>query len=129
MASAFIPFGLVIFLFSMGVYGVAFWFCVILSLAGSFKAFYFEYLLTDKRIISKYGLFYIRYREIPLEKVDNIICWQNPKDKLFGTGLITLFGIGIRQTKFRRIANAMDFKHAIHSQLSTEPEHYFQSSQ
>ena len=124
-ASAFVPFGILVLLFSMGVFGAAFWFCVILSLAGAFKAFYFEYLLTDRRIISKYGFFYIRYREIPLEKVDNIICWQNITDKWFGTGLITLFGTGIRQTKFRRIANAMDFRNAIYSQLSTEPEHYF----
>jgi|SRR6056297_35625 len=128
-ASALVPFAVLILLFLMGVYGVAFWFFVVLSLAGAFKSLYFEYLLTDKRIISKYGFFYIRYRELPLDKVDNIICWQNPKDKLFGTGLITLFGTGIRQTKFRRIANAMDFRHAIYSQLSTEPEHYFQSSQ
>jgi len=125
-AAALVPFAVLLVLFLIGVYGVAFWFCVVLALAGAFKAFYFEYLLTDKRIISKYGFFYIRYREIPLEKVDNIICWQNFTDKYFGTGLITLFGTGIRQTKFRRIANAMDFKHAIHSQLSTEPERYFE---
>ena len=125
-ASAFVPFAAFLILFTMGIYGVAFWFCMILALAGAFKSFYFEYVLTNKRVIIKYGFFYIRYREIPIEKIDNIICWQNPKDKLFGTGLITLFGTGIRQTKFRRIANAMQFKHAIYSQLSTEPEHYFE---
>lgn len=125
-ASVLVPFTLLIVMVIAGINGVAFWFCVILALAGAFKSLYFEYLLTEKRIISKYGFFYIRYREIPIDKIDNIICWQNPKDKLFGTGLITLFGTGIRQTKFRRIANAMDFKHAIYSQLSTEPEHYFE---
>ena len=125
-AAALIPFLMLILLFSLGIYGVAFWFCVVLAVIGAFKSFYFEYLLTDKRIISKYGFFYIRYREIPIDKVDNIICWQNVADKYLGTGLITLFGTGIRQTKFRRIANAMDFRHAIYSQLSTEPEHYFE---
>ncbi|NBC27619.1 MAG: PH domain-containing protein [Bacteroidetes bacterium] len=125
-SAAIAPFIVLVFLFSAGVYGVAFWVCVLLSLVGAFKSFYFEYLLTNKRIISKYGFFYIRFREIPIDKIDNIICWQNPKDKLFGTGLITLFGTGIRQTRFRRIANAMDFKHAIYSQLSTEPERYFE---
>ncbi|WP_340105363.1 PH domain-containing protein [Rhodohalobacter sp. 8-1] len=125
-ASVLVPFALLVIMFTAGIYGVAFWFCVVLALAGALKSLYFEYLLTDKRIISKYGFFYIRYREIPIDKIDNIICWQNPKDKLFGTGLITLFGTGIRQIKFCRIANAMDFKHAIYSQLSTEPEHYFE---
>lgn len=125
-ASALLPFTVLILLFLLGIYGVAFWFFVALSLAGAFKSFYFEYLLTDKRIISKYGFFYIRYREISLDKIDNIICWQNLADKWLGTGLITLFGTGIRQMKFRRIANAMDFKHAVYSQLSTEPEHYFE---
>jgi len=127
MASALIPFTALLLLFSFGIYGIAFWFFVLLSLTGAFRAFYFEYLLTDRRIISKYGFFYIRYRELPLEKVDNIICWQNVADKYFGTGLIMLFGTGIRQTKFRRVANAMDFKHAVYSQLSTEPEHYFEN--
>ena len=126
LAIAMVPFAILILLFSLGAYGVGFWFCVILTLTGAFKAFYFEYLLTNKRIISKYGFFYIRYREIPLQKVDNIICWQSTTDKYLGTGRITLFGIGIRQTKFRRIANAMDFKHAVYSQLSTEPKHYFE---
>ena len=127
MASALIPFTVLLLLFLFGIYGIAFWFFVLLSLTGAFRAFYFEYLLTDRRIISKYGFFYIRYRELPLEKVDNIICWQNMADKYFGTGLIMLFGTGIRQTKFRRVANAMDFKHAVYSQLSTEPEHYFEN--
>ncbi len=127
MASALIPFTVLLLLFLFGIYGIAFWFFVLLSLTGAFRAFYFEYLLTDRRIISKYGFFYIRYRELPLEKVDNIICWQNVADKYFGTGLIMLFGTGIRQTKFRRVANAMDFKHAVYSQLSTEPEHYFEN--
>lgn len=124
-ATALIPFILLMLLFAMGIFGVAFWFFVVISLAGAFKSFYFEYLLTDKRVITKYGFFYIRYREIPLDKIDNIICWQNIADKWFGTGLITLFGTGIRQTKFKRMANAKDFKHAVYSQLSTEPEHYF----
>ena len=125
--TAIVPFVAMIFLFTIDSYGIGFWFFTILSLTGALKSYYFEYLLTDKRIISKYGFFYIRYREIPLSKVDNIICWQNIADKYFDTGRITLFGTGIQQTRFRRVANAMDFKHAIYSQLSTEPEHYFDS--
>ena len=114
-------------LFFLGHHGLLFWAAVIIALSGVFKYFYYEHVITNRRIISKYGFFYIRYRELPLEKVDNIICWQNMADKYFGTGLIMLFGTGIRQTKFRRVANAMDFKHAVYSQLSTEPEHYFEN--
>lgn len=126
IATALLPFAILIFLFSTGIYGVAFWFCVLLSIAGAFKSFYFEFLLTNKRIISKFGFFYIRYKEVSLDKVDHIICWQNVADKHFGTGLITLFGTGIPQTKFRRMANALDFKNAVYSQLSTEPDSYFE---
>ena len=127
-AAALIPFTILIALLVLGAYGVGFWFFVIISLIGVFKAYYYEYVLTDKRIISKCGFFYIRYREIPLNKVDNLICWQNIADKCLDTGRITLFGTGIRQTRFRRIANAMDFKHAVYSQLSTETENYFETS-
>ncbi|REL24841.1 PH domain-containing protein [Rhodohalobacter sp. SW132] len=121
-----VPFGLMVILFLIGSYGILFWLSVIFSLLGVFNYFYYEYAVTNRRIITKYGFFYIRYRELSLQKVDNVICWQNIADRRLGTGLITLFGVGITQHKFRRMANAMDFKHAVYSQLSTEQENYFE---
>lgn len=125
-AVVWLPFGLMVILFLIGSYGVLFWLSVIFSLLGVFNYFYYEYAVTNRRIITKYGFFYIRYRELDLQKVDNVICWQNILDRGFGTGLITLFGVGIPQQKFRRMAHANDFKNAVYSQLSTEPENYFE---
>lgn len=127
-AIVWIPFGLMLILFLIGSHGFLFWILVIFSLFGVFNYFYYEYAVTNRRIITKYGFFYIRYRELSLQKVDNIICWQNIGDRRLGTGLIMMFGVGITQQKFRRMANAMDFKNAIYSQLSTKPKHYFQDS-
>lgn len=126
-AIVWLPFALMMILFLLGSYGILFWLSVIFSLLGIFNYFYYEYTVTNSRIITKYGFFYIRYRELNLQKVDNVICWQNLVDRRLGTGLITLFGVGIRQQKFRRMANAVDFKNAVYSQLSTEPERYFET--
>jgi uncharacterized membrane protein YdbT with pleckstrin-like domain len=119
------PFILMLILFFAGHHGIFFWLAVFFSLAGVFKYFYYEHIVTNKRIITKYGFFYLRYRELPIEKVDNVTCWQSFADRLLGTGVVTLFGTGIITRKIKRIAKAADFRNAIHSQLSTEPEHYF----
>jgi len=120
-----VPFVLMLILFFSGYHGVFFWLAVFFSLVGVFRYFYYEHIVTNKRIITKYGFFYLRYRELPIEKVDAVTCWRSFTDKLYGTGVVALFGIGITTRKIKRIAKAADFRNAIHSQLSTEPENYF----
>lgn len=120
-----VPFILMLVLFFLGHHGLLFWVTVIFSLLGVFQYFYFEHVVTNKRLITKYGFFYLRYRELPLQKIDNVTCRQSITDKIFGSGEVTLFGIGIIKRKFRKIARADDFRNAINSQLSTEPDHYF----
>lgn len=122
-----VPFILLLVLFFLGHHGLLFWATVFLSLMGVFQYFYFEHVVTNKRLITKYGFFYLRYRELPLHKIDNVTSRQSIIDKILGTGEVTLFGIGITKRKFRKIARADDFRNAIHSQLSTEPDHYFEN--
>lgn len=120
-----VPFILLLVLFFLGHHGLLFWATVFLSLFGVFQYFYFEHVVTNKRLITKYGFFYLRYRELSLHKIDNVTWRQSLTGKILGTGVVTLFGIGITTRKIRKVGRAADFRNAIHSQLSTEPMHYF----
>jgi hypothetical protein len=92
---------------------------------GFFRWSYYEFILTDRRLLKVSGYYYTRAEEVLLEKVGNVTLWQNILDRWWDRGIITLYGIGIRTQKIRGISNASSFKNAIHSQLSVEPEHYF----
>lgn len=98
---------------------------ILFLVIGFFKWSYYEFILTNRRLLKLSGYYYIRKEEYPLVKVGHVTLWQNLLDRFWDRGMITLFGIGIRTGKFRGIANAKRFKNAIHSQLSVEPEHYF----
>lgn len=92
---------------------------------GLFRWSYREFIVTNKRLLMVSGYYYIRIMEYPINKIDNVSLWQNKIDRLWDRGVVTLFGIGIRTRKIRGIAGATRFRNAIHSQLSVEPDHYF----
>lgn len=98
---------------------------LVLVISGFFQWSYSEFVLTDSRLLKVSGYYYIRAEEVLLKKVGHVTLWQNILDRWWDRGVITLYGIGIRTQKIRGISNASSFKNAIHSQLSVEPEHYF----
>lgn len=100
-------------------------FGLITLLYGVFQYTYSEYILTNRKLIKRSGYYYIRTEEYPVEKIDSVILWQNYPDRILGTGVVILLGVGMITKKIYGIARAKDFRNAIHSQLSTEPEHYF----
>jgi uncharacterized membrane protein YdbT with pleckstrin-like domain len=104
---------------------LAFLFFGILFFTGILQYNYSEYLITNKRFIKKSGFFYIRTEEIPVEKINNVTFWQGWSDRVLGTGIVTLFGMGISTKRIKGLARAKDFRNALHSQLSVEPENYF----
>jgi uncharacterized membrane protein YdbT with pleckstrin-like domain len=104
---------------------VLFLFSAILLFIGIIQYNYSEYLVTNKRFIKKSGFYYIRTEEIPVEKIDNVTFWQSRSDRVLGTGIVTLFGIGITNKRIKGLARAKDFRDALHSQLSVEPDNYF----
>ena len=100
-------------------------FGMLILIIGFFRWSYYEFILTNRRFLKLSGYYYIRKEEYPLVKVDHVTLWQNMLDKFWDRGIITLFGIGIRTKKIRGLADAKNFKNAIQSQLSVEPDHYF----
>lgn len=104
---------------------VLFLFSSILLFIGVIQCNYSEYLVTNKRFIKKSGFYYIRTEEIPIGKIDNVTFWQNWSGRVLGTGIVTLFGIGITKRRIKGLARAKDFRDALQSQLSVEPDNYF----
>lgn len=101
-------------------------FGLLIFVIGFFQWSYREFVVTNRRILMLSGYYYIRTKEYPIGKIDNVTLWQNRIDKFWDRGVVMLFGIGIRTRKIRGIAGATRFKNAIHSQLSVEPDHYFE---
>jgi|GEM_PF-711264 len=101
---------------------------VIWTLFGLIKWTYTEYILTNQRFIVVYGYFYLRTDSLPIDKIEHVTLYQNRIDKWWGKGIVTLFGIGIQKKRIKGLKNAENFRNAIHSQLSVDPEPYFSSS-
>jgi uncharacterized membrane protein YdbT with pleckstrin-like domain len=89
------------------------------------KITYTDYILTNRRFMRVSGFWFLHSKEYPLEKIDTVTFWQFHTDKWLNTGVVTLFGMGIRTAAFRGLARAGELRDAIHSQLSVEPVHYF----
>ena len=93
--------------------------------AGFLKWTYKEYILTNNRLAIVSGYFYLRTESIPLDEIEHVSLYQNWTDRWWGKGIVTLFGMGIQTKRLKGIKTAKEFKDAIHSQLSVDPEPYF----
>jgi len=100
---------------------------IIWTLFGLIKWTYTEYILTNQRLEVVSGYFYLRTESYPIDKIEHVTLYQNWTDKWWGKGIVTLFGIGIQTKRIKGLNNAADFRDAIHSQLSVNPEPYFSS--
>ncbi|MDZ7758194.1 PH domain-containing protein [Rhodohalobacter sp.] len=95
------------------------------TLFGLIKWTYTEYILTNKRLVVVSGYFYLRAESIPIDKIEHVTVYQTLTDKWWNKGILTLFGIGIQKKRIKGLKNAEDFRDAVHSQLSVDPEPYF----
>lgn len=64
-----------------------------------------EFIITNKRIISKYGLFAPKLNEILIPKVESITAETDLIDKIFGIGTIKIRGTGGYEVIFKRVSN------------------------
>lgn len=105
--------------FAAGLFNTLFIYAGFLALLYNLYRFYsHEYVLTDRRIIYKKGLFYIRINEMSLDRVENVLCTQTVADRIFGSGSVIILGSGISTLKSRGLNQPNVFRNAIYSQLS-----------
>jgi hypothetical protein len=114
-----------IMLFLSWYFVFIFIFSLVYLLTAYLKVTYTDYILTNRRFLRVSGYWFLHTEEYPLEKIDTVTYWKLLSDKWLDTGVVTLFGIGIKTATFRGLAHARELRDAIHSQLSVEPVHYF----
>lgn len=76
-----------------------------------------EFAVTDRRVIIKVGWIQRRTLETMLNKVEGISIDQTVTGRLFGYGSITITGTGGTREEFKRIADPLELRKQIHSQI------------
>lgn len=94
---------------------------ILLGLGGFINALIYYYnsdfVLTDRRIIAKFGLLSRTTSEQRLSKVESIHVYQSFLGRLLNYGTITVTGTGSSATKFGPLVDPVACKHALEEQL------------
>lgn len=79
-----------------------------------------QYVVTNKRLIQKKGIYHIRIKDWPLQKIEDVIFTQSLGDSIWHKGTVVLMGIAIPKIRLKDIGNPQDLRNAIYSQLPTK---------
>ena len=82
-----------------------------------FKIKNFEFAVTNKRVIIKYGILRTRSFEIMLNKVEAIYVEQNIIGKIVNSGTMIIKGTGGSQNLLRNVDNPFQFRIALNQQI------------
>ena len=69
-----------------------------------------EFVITNKRIICKTGIFSRRTLEMNLNKIESVNVDQSVFGRMFGFGTITIIGTGGTRESFPDIGDAVEFR-------------------
>ena len=100
------------------VYETKYHFKIFFTLQGLFTLFIVpallrwtdEFVITNKRIICKTGIFSRRTLEMNLNKIESVNVDQSIFGRMFGYGTITIIGTGGTKESFPDIADAVEFR-------------------
>ena len=81
-----------------------------LFIAPALKRWSDEFVITNKRIIIKTGLFSRQTFEMNLNKIESVNVDQSILGRMFGYGTITIIGTGGTRESFTEIGNAVEFR-------------------
>ena len=82
-----------------------------------FKIKNFEFAVTNKRVLIKYGILRTRSFEIMLNKVEAIYVEQNIIGKIVNSGTMIIKGTGGSQNLLRNVDNPFQFRIALNQQI------------
>jgi uncharacterized membrane protein YdbT with pleckstrin-like domain len=77
-----------------------------------------EFAVTNRRVIVKVGLVYRRTLELVLAKVETVGVEQSIMGRVLNYGTIVVTGTGGTKEPFRDIANPLEFRRRVQSQLA-----------
>lgn len=69
-----------------------------------------EFVITNKRIVCKTGIFSRKTLEMNLSKIETVNVDQSIFGRLFGFGTITIIGTGGTRETFKDIGHAVEFR-------------------
>jgi len=81
-----------------------------LFIAPALKRWSDEFVITNKRIICKTGIFSRRTLEMNLNKIESVNVDQSIFGRMFGFGTITIIGTGGTKESFPDIGDAVEFR-------------------
>ena len=87
---------------------------------------YYDYVITNHRVIIKKGLFYVRTVDIWLDEIDDVLMRKSGWDNITGSGSIFIFSTGTAIQKLHRLAKAATFRDALYSQLPASSISYYE---
>lgn len=100
------------------LFGLIFVFIGMLSAVVTyFKIKNFEFAVTNKRVLIKYGILRTRSFEIMLNKVEAIYVEQTIIGKIVNSGTMIIKGTGGSQNLLRNIDNPFQFRIALNQQI------------
>jgi hypothetical protein len=76
-----------------------------------------QYVVTNQRFIQKKGLYYIRIKDWPIHKIEEVICTKTIFDRIKGSGSVILMGIAIPKSYLRGVDSPKELRDAIYGQL------------
>lgn len=109
----------------LGVYQPAYWYAgaalagigLLLAIAPAIHYASSEFAVTDKRVVAKLGFIERESLETLLSKIEAIGVDQGILGRMLGYGTITITGTGGTEESFPRIADPLEFRRQIQSQV------------
>jgi uncharacterized membrane protein YdbT with pleckstrin-like domain len=77
------------------------------------KKYATELIITNKRVVAKFGLIRRNTIEIPHSKVESIIIEQGIIDRIFNCGTLVIQGMGNSKTPIPLISKPLDFRNKV----------------
>ncbi len=76
-----------------------------------------EFVVTNKRIIIKFGFISRKAHEMLLPKIESVTVHQSFKDRILGSGSIEMTGVGGSSVTFANVDNPMGYRKAVYEQI------------
>jgi uncharacterized membrane protein YdbT with pleckstrin-like domain len=114
----------------LGVYQPDYWYAgaalagvgLLIAIGPAIRYASSEFALTDKRVVAKLGFIERESLETLLSKIEAVGVDQGILGRMLGFGTITITGTGGTEESFRRIADPLEFRRQIQSQVVTIEE-------
>jgi len=93
------------------------WFFLLVGALGMIYYYSTEFALTNKKVLTKTGLFARNTDELQLKKIEGCDVRQSMMERLFGYGSVVLSGTGTQKVVFAGIDNPLAVKKLIDSKI------------